>query len=600
MAKRGFNSTEGSEDEVPKKKLTAENLKKGLRIYSFLGPHKAKFMLGLLFLALTSATALAFPWLMGELVNTIERKDLDRANFLGMILIVILIAQSFFSFMRIYLFVNVTENTLRTLRQRVYSHLITLPMTYFGNRRVGELNSRMSADVMQLQETMTTTVAEFLRQFIIIIGGIALLTYLSPKLTLLMLAIVPLMALAAVFFGRFIRKSSREVQDKIAESNTIIEETLQGIANVKSFANELFEIVRYNKSTDEVVDKALIVGRYRGMFASFIIFCIFGALVVVVWYGVVLSIQGPMETGDLVSFVLYSVFVGASIGGFAELYTQIQKAIGSTERLLEILDEDQESIDLNYKPAARIQGSVTFENVAFRYPSRPDMPVLKDVSFTANKGETIAIVGPSGSGKSTMVSLILRFYDPNTGKITIDGKDATNFSLTELRNQMAIVPQDVLLFGGSIRENIAYGKPDATEEEIREAAAKANALTFIEGFPEKLDTLVGERGVKLSGGQRQRIAIARAVLKNPAILILDEATSSLDSESERLVQEALDKLMQGRTSFVIAHRLSTIRNADKIIVIDNGSVVESGTHDELIQQETGLYRSLSKLQFENA
>ncbi len=600
MAKRGFNNTEGSEDEPPKKKLTAENLKKGLRIYSFLGPHKAKFMLGLLFLALTSATALAFPWLMGELVNTIEQKDLDRANFLGMILIVILIAQSFFSFMRIYLFVNVTENTLRTLRQRVYSHLITLPMTYFGNRRVGELNSRMSADVMQLQETMTTTVAEFLRQFIIIIGGIALLTYLSPKLTLLMLAIVPLMALAAVFFGRFIRKSSREVQDKIAESNTIIEETLQGIANVKSFANELFEIVRYNKSTDEVVNKALVVGRYRGMFASFIIFCIFGALVVVVWYGVVLSIQGPMETGDLVSFVLYSVFVGASIGGFAELYTQIQKAIGSTERLLEILDETQESIDLNYKPAARIQGSVAFENVAFRYPSRPDMLVLKDISFTANRGETIAIVGPSGSGKSTMVSLILRFYDPDSGKITIDGKDANNFSLTELRNQMAIVPQDVLLFGGSIRENIAYGKPDATEEEIREAAAKANALTFIEGFPEKLDTLVGERGVKLSGGQRQRIAIARAVLKDPAILILDEATSSLDSESERLVQEALDKLMQGRTSFVIAHRLSTIRNANKIIVIDNGSVVETGTHEELILKEDGLYKSLSKLQFENA
>lgn len=600
MAKRGFNSTEGSEDEAPKKKLNAENLKKGLRIYSFLGPHKAKFMLGLLFLALTSATALAFPWLMGELVNTIEQKDLDRANFLGLILIVILVAQSFFSFMRIYLFVNVTENTLRTLRQKVYSHLITLPMTYFGNRRVGELNSRMSADVMQLQETMTTTVAEFLRQFIIIIGGIALLTYLSPKLTLLMLAIVPLMALAAVFFGRFIRKSSREVQDKIAESNTIIEETLQGIANVKSFANELFEIVRYNKSTDEVVDKALIVGRYRGMFASFIIFCIFGALVVVVWYGVVLSIQGPMETGDLVSFVLYSVFVGASIGGFAELYTQIQKAIGSTERLLEILDETQESIDLNYKPAARIQGSVAFENVAFRYPSRPDMPVLKDVSFTAQRGETIAIVGPSGSGKSTLVSLLLRFYDPNSGKIVIDGKDANSFSLTELRNQMAIVPQDVLLFGGSIRENIAYGKPDASEQEIREAAAKANALTFIEGFPEKLDTLVGERGVKLSGGQRQRIAIARAVLKNPAILILDEATSSLDSESERLVQEALDKLMQGRTSFVIAHRLSTIRNADKIIVIDNGSVVESGTHEQLILNENGLYKSLSKLQFENA
>lgn len=565
-----------------------------------MGPHKAKFTLGLFFLALTSGTALAFPWLMGQLVNTIDAKDIDGANFWGLILIGILVAQSGFSFARIYLFVNVTENALRTLRQKVYSHLITLPMTYFGNRRVGELNSRMSADVMQLQETMTTTVAELLRQFIIIIGGIAFLLFLSPQLTLLMLAIVPVMAIAAVFFGRFIRKSSREVQDTIAESNTIIEETLQGITNVKSFANELFEIIRYNKSTDEVVKKALIVGRYRGFFASFIIFCIFGALVVVVWVGAIIAIKQNKEVGDLVSFVLYSVFVGASIGGFAELYAQIQKAIGASERVFEILDETQEAIDLEHdqKLAQRINGKVNFDHVAFRYPSRADIDVLKDISFTAEKGETIAIVGPSGAGKSTLVSLILRFYEPTSGQIWVDGKDAKSFSLTELRNQMAIVPQDVLLFGGSIRENIAYGKPDATDEEIRDAAAKANALNFIESFPEKLDTLVGERGVKLSGGQRQRIAIARAVLKNPAILILDEATSSLDSESERLVQEALDELMKGRTSFVIAHRLSTIRNADKIIVIDNGTVVESGTHEELLLNDNGLYRSLSKLQFE--
>lgn len=600
MARRGFNSNEGGENEPPKKKLTRENLKKGLRIYSFIGPHKAKFALGLIFLALTSGTALTFPMLLGDLVNTIEQKDLDRANLLGLVLVGILVAQSFFSYSRVYLFVNVTENALRTLRQKVYAHLIALPMTYFASHRVGELNSRMSSDISQLQETMTTTVAELLRQFIIAIGGVVLLLFLSPQLTLLMLSIVPVMALAAVFFGRFIRKSSREVQDEIAVSNTIIEETLQGIASVKSFANELFEIIRYNKSTDEVVKKALTVGRYRGMFASFIIFCIFGAIVVVVWYGVTLSIEDNMNVGDLISFVLYSVFVGASIGGFAELYTQVQKAIGSTERLFDILDETKENIDLEHhkKQLNRIDGQVSFEHVAFRYPTRLDMPVLKDISFQAQKGDTVAIVGPSGSGKSTLVSLILRFYDPDSGKIWIDGKEASSFSLTELRNQMAIVPQDVILFGGSIRENIAYGKPDATDEEIRAAAAKANALTFIESFPEKFDTLVGERGVKLSGGQRQRIAIARAVLKNPAILILDEATSSLDSESERLVQEALDKLMQGRTSFVIAHRLSTIRNADKIIVIDNGAVVESGTHDELLTNDNGLYRSLSKLQFE--
>ena len=589
-------------DDLPKVKLTKTSLKSALRVFSYTGQHRWKLYVGLIFLLLTSATALLFPKLLGILVDTADPKKLDvpAANYIGVVLLVVLVLQSVFSFFRVYLFVNYTENTLANLRQAVYSHLIKLPMSYFAQNRVGDLNSRMSSDLIQIQDTLTTTIAEFLRQFVIIIGGVAFLAYTSLHLTILMLAIVPVVAISAVFFGRFIRKTSRLVQEKIAESNTIIEETLQGIANVKAFANEFFENKRYKRSTEVIVENAILGGKYRGAFASFIIFCLFGAIVSVVWYGVILAIRNEISIGQLMQFLLYSIFVGASIGGIAELYAQIQKAVGAVERVFEIMDEKPEEVEVYEQKLLehRIEGNVVFQNVAFTYPSRKEIQVLKDVTIVANKGETIAVVGPSGSGKSTLVALLLRFYDPESGTILIDGKDAKSYSLTDLRNNMAIVPQDVLLFGGSIKENIAYGKPDATIAEIAEAARKANALDFIDSFPEKFETLVGERGVKLSGGQRQRIAIARAVLKDPSILILDEATSSLDSESERVVQEALDKLMVGRTSFVIAHRLSTIRKADKIIVIDKGSVLESGTHEELMSKESGLYRSLSRMQTE--
>jgi ABC transporter fused permease/ATP-binding protein len=591
-------------DDLPKAKINATSLKKALRIFEYTGAHRWKLYVGLIFLLLTSATALGFPKLLGILVDAADPKhtNIALANKMGLVMIGVLVLQSVFSFFRIYLFVNYTENTLANLRQTVYSHLIKLPMSYFAQNRVGDLNSRMSSDLVQIQDTLTTTIAEFLRQFVIIIGGIGFLAYTSIHLTVLMLSIIPVVAIAAVIFGRFIRKTSRKVQEKIAESNTIIEETLQGIVNVKAFANEFFENRRYKKSTEVIVENAILGGKYRGAFASFIIFCLFGAIVAVVWYGVILAIRNELSVGELMQFLLYSIFVGASIGGIAELYAQIQKAVGATERVFEILDEEPELLDITTEQTnlTRIQGNVVFENVAFTYPSRKEIQVLKTISLTANKGETIAVVGPSGSGKSTLVALLLRFYDPENGRILIDGKDAKTYSLTELRNNMAMVPQDVLLFGGTIKENIAYGKPNATIAEIAEAARKANALEFIDGFPEKFETLVGERGIKLSGGQRQRIAIARAVLKDPSILILDEATSSLDSESERVVQEALDKLMVGRTSFVIAHRLSTIRKADKIIVIDKGNVREAGTHEELMLQQDGLYRSLSRLQTELA
>ena len=587
------------ENDLPKAKISASSLKQTFKIFQYAGNHRWKFFIGLIFLALTSASALAFPKLLGMLVDCAREKDSGQAATLALTLGAILFLQAIFSFFRLSLFVNFTENTLANLRLSLYGNLIKLPMTFFSQKRVGELNSRLTADISQIQDTLTTTLAEFLRQFVLIIGGIIFLAIISPKLTLMMLSIVPLVAIAAVVFGKFIRKYSKKTQDKIAESQVIVEETLQGISNVKAFANEWYEISRYEFKIREIVQIAIKGGLYRGYFASFIILCLFGSIVSVVWFGVTLIISGEMQNiGDLISFVLYSIFVGASFGGIADLYSQLQKAIGATERVFELLEETPETIkSVPQSDIPKIKGNVTFQNVAFSYPSRKEIQVLKDVNFAAEFGQKIALVGPSGTGKSTIASLLLRFYDIEGGNILIDGKDIMEYDLETLRGNMSIVPQDVILFGGSIRENIAYGKPEATEDEIETASKRANAYDFITGFPEKFDTIVGERGIKLSGGQRQRIAIARALLKNPAILILDEATSSLDSESEKLVQEALEVLMEGRTSLIIAHRLSTIRNADKILVLDKGLVVEQGTHSELMQVENGLYRSLSTLQF---
>jgi ABC transporter fused permease/ATP-binding protein len=590
------------ENDLPKSKINRSSLNKAAIIFKYAGSHRWKFYIGLIFLLLTGATALAFPKLMGMLVDCVKDKSYYQANRIAFFLFVILFLQSICSFFRLYLFVNFTENTLANLRLSLYSNLVKLPMSFFSRKRVGDLNSRISADISQIQDTLTTTIAEFLRQFILIIGGVILLGTESVKLTLLMLSVVPLITVAAVIFGRFIRKYSKKVQDQVAESQVIVEETMQGISIVKAFANEWYEIARYDGKIKEVVKQAIKGGLYRGYFASFIIFCLFGAIVAVVWFGVRLSISGEMSVGQLISFVLYSTFVGASFGGIAELYAQIQKAIGATERVFELLEETPEKINSTQKSHSieKIKGNVTFKNVAFTYPSRKEIKVLKDVNFTANFGQKIAIVGPSGAGKSTIASLLLRFYDIDSGEILIDGKNIYDYDLENLRGNMSIVPQDVILFGGTIKENIAYGNPDASDDEIKLAAKQANALNFIENFPEKFETVVGERGVKLSGGQRQRVAIARALLKNPSILILDEATSSLDSESEKLVQEALEILMEGRTSIIIAHRLSTIRNANQILVVDKGVIAEQGTHHELITLEHGIYKKLSNLQFSHS
>lgn len=607
------------DNDLPKVRPTKENIRKATRIFRFLKPYQGRYILGLIFLVLTAATAIGFPILLSKLINAsgvnpagggidmINNTKLSpdelikNINTYGYILLALFLGQAVFSFFRVMLFVDVTESMLADIRKAVYNRLVQMPMMFFSSHRVGELTSRISADISQLQDTFTTTIAEFLRQFIIIVGGIIALAFFSPQLALVMLAIIPVMAIITIIFGRFIRKVAKQVQDNIAESNTIVEETMQGIASVKAFANEAYEIFRYNKATNNVAALAKKGGIYRGAFASFIILGLFGGIVFIIWYATRMLAERTLTVGEMIGFLLFTVMVGASFGGIAELYAQIQKALGSTERIMDLLEESPESLDLNYNPnSPRLKGEIEFNDVAFTYPSRPDAEVLRNLSFNVKVGEKIAIVGPSGAGKSTVIQLIMRFYQPAAGSLLFDGKDANDYALTTLRNNIAIVPQDVLLFGGSIKENIAYGKPGATDTEIVEAAKKANAHAFITGFTDGYETIVGDRGTQLSGGQRQRIAIARAVLKNPAILLLDEATSSLDSESEKLVQDALDKLMEGRTSVIIAHRLSTIRNADRILVLEKGRIIESGRHDELIRNTTGLYYNLSKLQFELA
>lgn len=598
-------SSSGTED-LPKVKINKASLKHVRKLLKYIRPYRITFIIGMVFLFLSSITLLAFPALLGAMIDAAQGKQTYEwlpasIGTIGLICFGVLFFQSVSSFFRIRLFVEVTEKSITDIRKDTYFRLITLPMDFFTNRRVGELNSRLSNDLTQIQETMTTTLAEMIRQIILLAGGVAFLFIVSVKLTLLNLAILPVLIIAAVIFGRFIRKISREAQDKLAESNTIVQETLQGISNVKAFVNESYEAGRYQNVLHQVVKIALRGGTYRGFFASFIIFCLFGAVVGVIWYGSILVLNGEMTVGNLTTYILYSIFVAGSMGSFPELYANIQKAVGASERVLELMEEVQEDVSINAldnEIKVPILGNLAFNKVSFAYPSRQDIQVLHDITFSVQAGEKLAIVGPSGTGKSTLAALILQFYNPQTGEIQFDGKAANTFALTDIRNQIAIVPQDVLLFGGTIRENIAYGKLGSSDQAIEEAAQRANAHDFITGFPEGYDTVVGERGVKLSGGQRQRVAIARALLKDPAILILDEATSSLDSESERLVQEALEELMKNRTSIIIAHRLSTIRQADKIIVIDGGSVIESGTHDELVGQEKGLYKYLTGLQSE--
>lgn len=585
-----------------KRKLNKENLSKLTRIFSFVIPYKTYFILGMLCLLFSSLTLMGFPFITGKLLDAASGKDewvVQGLNNIAFILIGILAIQSFFSFFRVYFFAQVSERGLADVRKTLYHKFMDLPMTFYDNRRTGELVSRITSDVALLQDTFSVTLAEFIRQILTLLVGIVFIVYTTPALSLFMLGTFPFIIVGAMVFGTYIRKLSKKTQDELAATNIVVEETLQSVSMVKAFTNEKYETGRYATALTLVVKTALKTATFRAAFISFIIFALFGGIVAIMWYGARLVSTGEMTVGDLLSFVLYTTFIGGSIAGLGDLYGQIQKAIGASERMIEILDEDDEKPEQGIRiHDGIVRGNISFKHVKFRYPTRQDVEVLKDLSFEIKSGQKVALVGPSGAGKSTIVQLLMRFYPLNEGSISLDGQGVHQFSLDTYRSQIGIVPQEVILFGGSIKENIAYGKPNASEQEILDAAQRANALDFILGFPDGLETIVGERGVKLSGGQRQRVAIARALLKNPRILILDEATSSLDAESEHVVQEALEELMKGRTTLIIAHRLATIRKADNILVLEKGQIVESGTHEELVRKEGGLYQNLVRLQFQ--
>jgi ABC-type multidrug transport system fused ATPase/permease subunit len=581
-----------------KERISKEQLKKSLRIYRYITPYKGYFAVGFLFLILSSLTSLAFPMLIGDLFGDEPSAIINSSsNYLLIALFVVLLSQAVFSFFRIYLFSIVSENALNDLRYKSFSHLIFSPMQFFDKSKVGELTSRIATDVNMLQETFNTTIAEFVRQIITIVGGIIMIFLISPKLSGIMLAIVPIIAISAVVFGKFIKKLSKQAQDASAESNSLVEEALSNVKIVKAYANEFFELKRYNTKISEIKQLSIKGAKWRGLFASFIILCFFGSVSFIVWYGTNMVKSDEMAISDFVKFILYTIFIAASFGGVSSLYGSIQKAIGATERLLDLIEEPEELISEENKPAT-LNGNVCFANVGFTYPSRPDIKVLNNISFHLPSGKKVALVGSSGSGKSTIAALTMRLYNNYSGEIFFDDTSAKELSLHHVRNNIALVPQEIVLFSGTIKENILYGKTNATDEEITEAAKKANAWEFISRFPDGLNTLVGDRGIQLSGGQKQRIAIARAILKNPAILILDEATSSLDVESEKLVQDALNTLMENRTTLIIAHRLSTIKNADVILVLENGNITEKGTHQELLQQN-GLYQRLTNIQLKS-
>lgn len=600
------DSDSASGDEPPKKRISKSELKRAGRLLTYLAPYRKKLYLALGALVLATGFSLAFPWLIGLLLDVAGGKGpesgwLSTLNGVATLILSLLALQAGISFFRIMWFNEVGEKAVAALRRDTYSHLIRLPMAFFNQRRVGELTSRLAADITLIQETLIREVPMVLRQLITATGGLILVLALYFKLALVMLATLPPTIIVAIIIGTQVRKFSRLAQDRLATTNVTVEETLQGIQTVKAFTSEDFETRRYGDGLTDFVTAALQGAKYRAALVSFIIFGLFGAITVVIWFGASLVDQGAMSVGDLTRFVLYTIFIGGALRAFTEFYANLQKTLGATERVQEMLRETQEtdqavaSGDVVEHPALQLQGRIEFQNVRFAYPSRPEVTVLEDISFTAKPGLRVALVGPSGAGKSTIINLLLRLFDPDSGQVLVDGQPARSYPLGQLRARMALVPQDVVLFGGSIRENIAYARPGghATQDEIESAARQANAHDFISAFPDGYETIVGERGIKLSGGQRQRVAIARAILRDPAILVLDEATSSLDAESERLVQDALNTLMRGRTSFVIAHRLSTIRDADLILVIRDGKIAESGTHEALLNNsDAGIYRAL--------
>lgn len=590
MGRRRNKRTLDDDVEIP------EGAVQWQRMIGYVGRYKGRLALALLATTVSAGLSLVFPIVIRDVVDSVlEQQNRELLNQVTLFLLGVFVLRMFTSFLDVYNLNYIGERILVDLRLDLYKHLQGQSMSFFVNRRVGELVSRMASDVTMMRHSLTSDVSTLIQQTLIMMGSIILMLLLNFRLTLFILALIPIVVLLGFVFGYYMRRISTEVQDELAASTVVAEEVFQNIREVKSFVREPYEIERYNSTIHRTFDAALRLLRIRAIFSPFMAFLGFGALSLILWFGGNEVLEGRLTGGELIAFLVYGMSVAGSFAVLVNLYTSFQQAIGATKRVFQLMDTPPTIQD---QPTAQVitrsEGHITLSGVTFSYDDKQD--VLHDISLNVQAGEIVALVGPSGAGKSTIFNLIPRFYDPTSGQVLIDGVDVRDVTQASLRQQIGIVPQETLLFGGTIRENIRYGRLEASEAEIIEAAKAANAHDFIIGLHDGYDTLVGERGIKLSGGQRQRVAIARAILKDPRILLLDEATSSLDSESETLVQDALARLMQNRTTIIIAHRLSTIRVANRIVVLDQGRIVEIGTHDELIARD-GVYTKLYELQY---
>lgn len=597
-----FNSSGPRTEELGKSSIRKDTLRKASFLLNFLKPYRAKFILALILLGAGSGVSLLFPWLLGAMVDLVSGTKSSKSlffkdlNTLIFFIGTLLALSALMSFFRIMWFAQVGEKSLADIRSVVFAHTLKLKKDFFDQNSTGGLLSRINNDLSQIQDTLSTFLANLIRQIIVLIAGISVILINNTHLALLMLAVIPPVVLFALFFGRKIRKISRQTQDELAEANEVAEESFSGLVHVKSYTRESYESKRYQTALLKVVDLAVLNSKYRGAFAASVVFLMFSAILAVLWYGFNLIQKGEMTLGELNSFIFYGMFIAGSMAGFAENYNQLLKTLGATERIFEILETPEEKG--GNQPYAGGRGSIRLAGVTFSYSTRPEVQVLNEVSMNLGAGQKLALVGESGAGKSTIASLLLRLYDPNSGSIFLDQTDLRDYNIRELRSLIAYVPQDVQLFSGTIRDNIRYGKEEATEEDLIEAARKSYSIGFIEKLPNGFDTLVGEKGLQLSSGQRQRIAIARAFLKDPLVLILDEATSALDAESEAQVQKAIEEIMKNRTSVIIAHRLSTIRFADQIAVMQSGQILETGTHESLMSTKNSAYSRLVSLQFQ--